>query len=106
MTSSQISESTDNTLEWSSNPGAHEAHLIRRHNNPYFPESRRIISQEELAEAKSTDNDDYVSCEQRFGQFGQEIKAQCSTLTTGDILDVRERLDDLILFSMGVGGPG
>ena len=29
-----ILESTEDTLRWSSNPSAHEAHLIRRHNNP------------------------------------------------------------------------
>ena len=44
---------TLNELEWSSNPGAHEAHLIRRHNNPYFSETRRMVSKDELAEAPS-----------------------------------------------------
>lgn len=97
--------STDITLEWSSNPGAHEAHLIRRQNNPYFPEPRRIVSKEELAEAKRMDDDDYMLCQQRFGELGKEIEALPSTFPVAEFHKIRERLDDVILFSMGVGGP-
>lgn len=94
-----------NTLEWSDNPGAYEAHFIRRHNNPYFPEPRRIVSKEELAEAKRMDDDDYMLCQQRFGELGKEIEALPSTFPVAEFHKLRERLDDLILFSMGVGGP-
>lgn len=100
-----IQESTEDTLPWSSNPGAHEAHLIRRHNNSYFPESRRKVSRKDLAEAKRMDKEDYISAQQRFEQLGEEIEALSPTTTSGDLLKLRERLDDLILFSMGVGGP-
>lgn len=100
-----ILESTEGTLPWSSNPGAHEAHLIRRNNNPYFPESRRKVSHEDLAEAKRKDKEDYISCQQRLEQLGEEIEALSPTTTSGDLLKLRERLDDLILFSLGVGGP-
>lgn len=89
-------------LEWSSNPGAYESHLMRRHNNPYFPESRRIVSQEELDGAKRQDMDDYVLCQQRLAELEKEIKVLSSS---GDLLKFRERLDELIFFSMGVGGP-
>ncbi|MEX2014294.1 MAG: hypothetical protein WD896_02980, partial [Parcubacteria group bacterium] len=99
------SASTDGALQWSSNPGAHETHLRRRHNNPYFPESRRKVLPEDLAEAKRKDKEDYVACEQLFEQLGKEIEALSSTTTSGDLLGLRERIDDLIFFSMGVGGP-
>lgn len=92
-------------LDWSSNPGAYEFHLMRRHNNPYFPRSRREVSQEELGEAKRKDEDDYVSCRRRLAEIVKEIEALSSTVTSGDLLKFREPLDDLILFSMGVGGP-
>lgn len=97
-------ESTEGTLPWSSNPGAHEAHLMRRHNNPYFPESRRSVSHEDLEEAKMKDKDDYILCECRLEEIGQEIKALPQTATSGDLIALRERIDDLIFFSMGVGG--
>jgi hypothetical protein len=64
-----------------------------------------VVSQEELAEAKRMDNDDYILCQERFVQLGKEIEALSSSVTSGDLLDLRERLDDLILFSLGVGGP-
>ena len=98
-------ESTEGTLPWSSSPSAHEAHLMRRHNNPYFPESRRSVSHEDLTEAKRKDKEDYILCQQRLGKLGEEIEALPPTSTSGDLLALRERIDDLIFFSMGVGGP-
>lgn len=92
-------------LEWSSNPSAHEAHLIRRHNNPYFPEERRVVRQDKLDEAKRRDKEDCISCQQKFAELGTDIESLSSNVTTGDLLSLRERLDDLIYFSMGVGGP-
>ena len=97
--------SIDSSLEWSSDPGAHEAHLMRRKDNPYFPQSRRDISQQELIAAKTLDEEDYVSCQQHFEELGKEIEALSSTVTSGDLLKLRERIDELIFLSMGVGGP-
>lgn len=99
-----ILESTEGALPWSSNPGAYEAHLMRRHNNSYFPESRRNISHEDLAEAKKQDREDYMSCQQRFEQLGKKLETLSPTTTSGELLKLREELDDLILFSLGVGG--
>ena len=98
-------ESTEDTLPWSNNPSAHEAHLMRRHNNPYFPESRRSVSHEDLKEEKKKDKDDYILCQRRLEELGQEIEALPQTATSGDLLALRERIDGLIFFSMGVGGP-
>jgi len=98
-------ESTDGTLQWSNDPGAYESHLMRRHNNPYFPESRRNVSLEDLQEAKKKDEDDYISCQRRLEGLGQEIEALPQTSTSRDLMALRERIDDLIFFSTGVGGP-
>lgn len=93
-------------LGWSSKPGAYEAQLIRRCGNPYFPESQQVVSGEELAEAKTIDNQDYILARERFTQLlGEELEALPSTLSIAELHKIRERLDDLILFSMGVGGP-
>lgn len=97
-------ESTEGTLPWSSNPGAYETHLMRRRNNPYFPESRRSVSHEDIEDAKKKDKDDYILCQQRLEHLGQEIKAPPQNATSGDLMALRKRIDDLIFFSMGIGG--
>ncbi len=98
-------DSTEGTLPWSKNPSAHEAHLMRRHNNLYFPESRRNVAHGDLTEAKRKDKEDYISCQQSFAQLRKEIEALPPTATSGDLLALRERIEDLIFFSMGVAGP-
>lgn len=91
-------------LEWSHNPEAYEAHLIRRCNNPYFPKSYQNVSAKELSEAKRIDSEDYNLVEHRFAALGEQIKGLPSNSTIGELNTIRERLDNLILFSMGVGG--
>lgn len=91
-------------LKWSNNPGAYEAQLMRRCNNPYFPESYRVVSGEELSEARKIDNEDYILVEQDFAKLASEIESLPPTLTIGELHKIRERIDSLILFSMGVGG--
>jgi len=98
-------ELKEGALEWSDNPGAHEAHLMRRYNNPYFPEERRIVSKWDIEEAKRRDKDDYILCQQQFAELGKVIESLSSGVTSGVLLGLRERLDDFILSSMGVGGP-
>ena len=93
-------------LEWSTEPCAYEAHLIRRHNNPYFAEPRRFVSAEELDEAKRIDNRDLIAAEERFEELLRESKAICVSKHTksGDAIKLRARLEELVRFSMGIGG--
>lgn len=91
-------------LEWSNNPGAYEAQLIRRCGNPYFPKSLQTVSAEELEEAKKIDNDDFILAEQLFIQIAMDINKEQSMCTVRDLQSMRERLDDLFFFSRGVGG--
>ena len=93
-------------LEWSSRSCAYETHLIRRCNNPYFPPSQRTVSKKELETARKIDRDDYILAEQRFAQLGKEIEGLPLNLTTANFHKIRERLDDLILFAMGMGDQG
>lgn len=101
-----IPESTERALPWSSNPGASEANLMRRQNNPYFPESRRDVSHADLVEAKSKDEEDFSVCRKQLEQLlAEETGRLAEYATSGDLLNLRERIDDLIFYSMGVGGP-
>lgn len=95
-------------MRWSENPGAHEAHLIRRHNNPYFAKSRRIVSAKELEEAKARDDRDYAHCQQELMQIMNQFEAAIAVtqmVSVGEVHAFRERLDELIFLSLGVGGP-
>lgn len=42
-------------FEWSINPGAYEIHLIRRNNNPLFKSERRLVTAEDVHNAKLLD---------------------------------------------------
>ncbi len=95
------SDLMDSDLEWSNNPGAHEIHLKRRQNNPYFPESRRVISKEDLELTQKKDQSDFQTCQQRFENLASDFQ---KIVTSRDWLKIRERLDTLISFSIGVGG--
>jgi hypothetical protein len=89
-------------LDWSVNPGAYEAHLFRRCGNPYFPASQRVVSREELAEAKRIDNKDYALAKKILEETGPKLASGIMKVSDAD--DIRQDLDDLVLFSLGVGG--
>lgn len=48
------------TLPFSQLPGRNERHLLRKHNNPLFPESERSITPEQLLEAQRLDHEELV----------------------------------------------
>jgi hypothetical protein len=93
-------------FEWSDNPGAYEAQLIRRCGNPYFEESQQFVTVEELLEARKIDEADFQLASKRLERFSRGITELLSgsVVVSGQILDLRERLEELIYFSMGVGG--
>ena len=92
-------------LAWSSSPKAYEAQLIRRYKNPYFPPPYRTVSAKDVAEARKIDQADYALAQERFFQTGTKIQSLQSTMSVSEFHELRERLDDVILFSLGVGGP-
>ncbi|MDX8437118.1 hypothetical protein RFN25_27195 [Mesorhizobium abyssinicae] len=92
-------------LEWSDNPGAREAFLIKRWNNPYFGPSRRVVSTEELSEARKTDHDKFLLAQNSLSSVATEIGELPSPMTVGDLHKARQSLDELIRFAVSVGGP-
>ncbi|TGS85080.1 hypothetical protein EN817_23570 [Mesorhizobium sp. M3A.F.Ca.ET.174.01.1.1] len=92
-------------LEWSDSPGAREAYLIKRWNNPYFGPSRRIVSTEELSEARKTDHDKFLLAQGLLTALAKDIGDLPSPMTVGDLHKARQSLDELIQFAVSVGGP-
>ncbi|MGX5844187.1 hypothetical protein ACWGTI_26055 [Mesorhizobium sp. ArgA1] len=92
-------------LEWSDDPGAHEAYLIKRWNNPYFGPSRRVVSTEELSEARQTDHDKFLLAQNSLSGVAKEIGELPSPMTVGDLHKARQSLEELIRFAVSVGGP-
>ncbi|MDX8498929.1 hypothetical protein RFM99_10895 [Mesorhizobium sp. VK4C] len=91
-------------LEWSDNPGAREAYLIKRWHNPYFGPSRRVVSTEELSEARKTDQDKFLLAQSSLSGVAKEIRELPSPMTVGDLHKARQSLDELIQFAVSVGG--
>ena len=92
------------TLMWSNKPGAYEIQLQRRCNNPYFPAFKQIVSEAELTEARKIDHEDHILAEQRLLELAKKTSRLTSALTQKDFQYFRESIDDLIKFSIGVGG--
>lgn len=90
--------------EWSENPGAFEQHLIRRYKNPLFPKNRRQITQEEITNAKERDTRDYEEVKSRLTDILQDIVSLPNSIDFSTTNDFLERLQNLTLDAMGVGG--
>jgi len=92
---------------WSINPGAYELQLKRRINSPYFFSTyQQAVSEGELDEAIRIDNEDYALVEQRIPELTQELEAFNSTMSSGDLIRIRKRLEETIQIALGVGGRG
>jgi len=96
----------DSSFNWSDRPGAYEEHLKRRYNNPYFSNDRQNISNDDLTSAKETDEDDYHIARHLFSELLTEVEniGTSSTASMSEIQKIREKIDEVISFSIGVGG--
>lgn len=92
-------------LEWSHDPGAYEAQLKRRFDNPYFSPLRRVISQQELSAAKQIDCEDFEKVKVRFLEILFEVDTLPEIAAILKLHALRESIDDFVYFAMGVGGP-
>ena len=91
-------------LAWSSSPGAYETQLSRRYKNPYFPPPYRTVTAKDLAEARKIDQADYVLAQELFLQIGTKLESSQSVMSISEFQQLRERLDEVIQFSLGVCG--
>jgi hypothetical protein len=80
-------------LLFSEMPGRHERYLVRKHDNPLFPESERVLTSGQLNEAQRLDHEELVA------YIGDLRKLVGEAVTLGPheqsdvILELKERLD-------------
>lgn len=80
-------------LLFSEMPGRHERHLVRKHNNPLFPESERTLTPSELNDAQRLDHEELVAYIGDLRKLVGEAVALGGHEQSDVILDLKERLD-------------
>jgi hypothetical protein len=82
-------------LQPSENPGSHERHLKRRHNNILFEERQVTMTQDEQMEAQQKDHDTLLEFMQEFQQALEDTVKLKPTSDSDVILKLKEQLDKL-----------
>ena len=80
-------------LLFSDMPGRHERYLVRKHNNPLFPESERALTSNLLNEAQRLDHEELVAYIGDLRKLVGEAVALGPHEQSEVILDLKERLD-------------
>lgn len=80
-------------LLFSELPGRHERHLLRKQNNPLFPDEERSIVQSELTEAQRLDHEELEAYIGDLRQLVGEAVALSPHEQSDVILDLKARLD-------------
>lgn len=86
------------------NPGAHEAHLIRRYQNPYFQIDRQTITQADILDARKIDEQEYEKAAKRFDALMIRVSELPDDVTIGDMQPLREEIENLTEFCLSVDG--
>lgn len=81
------------SLRYSQIPGKHERHLIRKQDNPLFPETERALTESMLEEAQRLDHEELVSFITEFRALVHEAVKLPSNAESDKILSIKERLD-------------
>jgi hypothetical protein len=74
-------------------PGRHERHLLRKQDNPFFPEMQRSITQSELTEAQRLDHEELEAYILDLRKLVGEAVALGPHEQSDVILDLKARLD-------------
>ncbi len=80
-------------LLFSELPGRHERHLLRKQDNPLFPEAQRTLSQSELTEAQRLDHEELEAYIGDLRKLVGEAVALGPHEQSDVILELKERLD-------------
>ncbi|MEW8535576.1 MAG: hypothetical protein AB2565_00335 [Candidatus Thiodiazotropha endolucinida] len=81
------------SLLFSERPGRHERHLLRKHENPLFPEAARQLTQAQLREAQRRDHEELVAYIGYLRGLVGEAVALGPHEQSDVILGLKERLD-------------
>ena len=80
-------------LLFSELPGRHERHLLRKQDNPLFPEAQRRFTQSELTEAQRLDHEELEAYIRDLRKLVGEAFSLGPHEQSDVILDLKERLD-------------
>lgn len=80
-------------LLFSELPGRHERHLLRKQNNPLFPEAEHVLTQERLTEAQRLDHEELMVYIGDLRKLVGEAVALGPHEQSDLILELKERLD-------------
>ena len=80
-------------LLYSELPGRHERHLLRKQDNPLFPEAQRRLTQDELTEAQRRDHEELEAYIRDLRKLVGEAVALGPHEQSDVILALKERLD-------------
>ncbi|MCB1761574.1 MAG: hypothetical protein KDI27_00340 [Gammaproteobacteria bacterium] len=89
-------------LHFSEKPGRRERHLLRKQNNPLFPQSQRQISSGALEQAQRLDHEELVEFITQFRKLILEVAELQPNAESGLILSLKERLDKCYEQSAGL----
>lgn len=85
-------------------PGAHERHLQRVHDNPLFPEARRRITEADVMQARRRDQQQLESFMEHFHKVVQRAAELDGNAQSDVILDIKEELDRCYETCSGLAG--
>lgn len=74
-------------------PGVHEAHLLRKRDNPLFPPAARAVGQRDLAAARLQDGLDRDSFMEEFRSLVERAVNIEPNAASDDVLAIKEALD-------------
>lgn len=93
-------------IKWSDNPGCFERHLQRRYKNILFPESRRIVTINEVLEARALDKADAEALSKECLDLAKKITKLPSFGTIQETFVIIEEIEKLLKRAAEVGGGG
>lgn len=81
------------SLQFNSQPGPRERHLMRKANNPLFPEAARHVTQDDVIQARQQDEMELIEFMNNFQTLVQEAINLKPETDSEIILDLKARLD-------------
>ena len=85
----------DFILQPSENPGSHERHLNRKHNNPLFGDKQTDLDQESMLDAQKQDHEILLGFHKEFQQAIQETISLKPNVESDVVLKLKDTLDKL-----------
>lgn len=86
---------TDFILQSSDNPGSHERHLNRKHQNPIFDENQTELDQLSMLEAQEQDHEILINFHKEFQDAIQKTINLKPNEESDVILEIKDNLDKL-----------